>query len=72
MNVMNIYLIENDASNCWDDDPSRWLVYAKDKPQALCISPDDRGTSMYREVRCTLLGTSFEEPEAGLILASFD
>jgi len=72
-NSMNLYLIERDNRHSW-------VVFAKDKAQALCISPFDwdednlkyapNTCSLYRDVTCTLLGTSFKETEAKLVLAS--
>ena len=78
MNCMNIYLVQRTVDADYDE-YVEWVVFAKDKPQALCISPCPWGTadgmdsscSLYREVEVTLLGTSFEESEAKLICASF-
>ncbi len=70
MNSMNIYLIER--TDAWKvDEYDSWVVFAADKPQALCVDPSGRGVSMYREVKVTLLGTSFEETETKVICASF-
>lgn len=78
MNSMNIYLVQRTDPVDYDQ-YIEWVVFAKDKPQALCISPCpwgwadgmEKACSLYREVKVTLLGTSFEESEAKLISASF-
>ena len=72
---MNIYYIERTDYDGGYDEFDSWVVFAKDKAQALCISPHEwkrNHVSPYRDVTCTLLGTSFEETEASLIISSFN
>jgi hypothetical protein len=73
MNVMNVYLMTNmDTANRPGFPHTQWLVYAADKPQALAVSPDPEahGTSLYREVSCELIGTSFESTVPSVIMAT--
>ena len=73
MNRMNIYLITNIGTEYHPDQPhSSWMVYAADKKQALAVSPESAGSvSMYRDVMCELIGTSFEEVSPSLIFANY-